>query len=50
MHFPFSSRLAFHVHKITPYITKRSRSPKRTHQSQIDNSVQALQEFLVVSL
>ena len=48
--FHFLVGLAFHVHKITPYITKRSRSPKRTHQSQIDNSAQALQEFLVVSL
>ena len=48
--FHFLVGLAFHVHKITPYITKRSRSPKRTHHSQIDNSAQALQEFLVVSL
>ena len=48
--FHFLVGLAFHVHKITPYITKISRSPKRTHHSQIDNSAQALQEFLVVSL
>ena len=53
MIFNISSKITPYItksNKITPYITKISRSPKRTHHSQIDNSAQALQEFLVVSL